>query len=413
MSDFCSTPEGAPTSPRKLAKLGLSKDEVHAQNDSDSELTSDSERSAVDSSMDEDEGSVAPHVGRKIVMVTGVAGFIGSNCAERLIARGDIVIGVDEVNDYYDVRIKRANLERLTRISGDSGNFRFYEGDICNVEFITKIFEDEKPRWMLHLAARAGVRPSIDDPFVYIHSNIEATTRLLELSRKNGCEHFVFASSSSVYGGSTKSLFSETDDVSNPVSPYAATKKSCELIGFTYNHLYQLPVAGLRFFTVYGPGGRPDMAPFKFVDRVSRGVEIQQFGDGSSSRDYTFVEDIVDGCLRTLDRPCGYQVYNLGNGEPTRLKDFIDIVQRCTERKAIIKILPDQPGDVPRTCADITKARTMLGYNPSTKFSDGMAKTVEWYKTSYAPKLEADAAKAPASALARPVSTLNFRSEVL
>ena len=151
-------------------------------------------------------------------MVTGVAGFIGSNCAERLIARGDIVIGVDEVNDYYDVRIKRANLERLTRISGDSGNFRFYEGDICNVEFITKIFEDEKPRWMLHLAARAGVRPSIDDPFVYIHSNIEATTRLLELSRKNGCEHFVFASSSSVYGGSTKSLFSETDDVSNPVS---------------------------------------------------------------------------------------------------------------------------------------------------------------------------------------------------
>jgi len=390
-----------------LADVPIEHEEVHA------ELTSDSERSTVESNDGEDEGSIAPHVGRKIVMVTGVAGFIGSNCAERLIARGDIVIGVDEVNDYYDVRIKRANLERLTRISGDSGNFRFYEGDICNVEFITKIFEDEKPRWMLHLAARAGVRPSIDDPFVYIHSNIEATTRLLELSRKNGCEHFVFASSSSVYGGSTKSLFSETDDVSNPVSPYAATKKSCELIGFTYNHLYQLPVAGLRFFTVYGPGGRPDMAPFKFVDRVSRGVEIQQFGDGSSSRDYTFVDDIVDGCLRTLDRPCGYQVYNLGNGEPTRLKDFIDIVQRCTERKAIIKILPDQPGDVPRTCADITKARTLLGYNPSTKFSDGMAKTVEWYKTSYAPKLEADAAKAPASALARPVSTLNFRSEVL
>ena len=389
-----------------LADVPIEHEEVHA------ELTSDSERSTVESNDGEDEGSIAPHVGRKIVMVTGVAGFIGSNCAERLIARGDIVIGVDEVNDYYDVRIKRANLERLTRISGDSGNFRFYEGDLCNVEFITKIFEDEKPRWMLHLAARAGVRPSIDDPFVYIHSNIEATTRLLELSRKNGCEHFVFASSSSVYGGSTKSLFSETDDVSNPVSPYAATKKSCELIGFTYNHLYELPVAGLRFFTVYGPGGRPDMAPFKFVDRVSRGVEIQQFGDGSSSRDYTYIDDIVDGCLRTLDRPSGYQVYNLGNGEPTRLKDFIDIVQRCTERKAIIKILPDQPGDVPRTCADITKARSMLGYNPRTKFADGIAKTVAWYMEQYAPRKEEEGGGG-APALARPTSMLSFRSELL
>jgi len=371
-------------------------------------VTSDSEFSLPTDDEDDDEGSIERHVGKKIVMVTGVAGFIGSHCAERLLARGDIVIGVDEVNEYYDVRIKRANLARLERLAGESGAFRFYEGDICDVPFITKIFEDEKPKWMLHLAARAGVRPSIEDPFVYIHSNIEATTRLLELSRAHGCEHFVFASSSSVYGGSMKTLFSETDDVSTPVSPYAATKKSCELIGFTYNHLYQLPVAGLRFFTVYGPGGRPDMAPFKFVDRVMTGKEIQQFGDGSSSRDYTFIDDIVDGCIRTLDRPSGYQVYNLGNGEPTRLKDFIDIVQRCCERKAIIKILPDQPGDVPRTCADITKARTLLGYNPRTKFADGIAKTVEWYKNHY--QVEADA-KPPT--LTRPVSTMSFRSELL
>ena len=354
----------------------------------DCEAVSESDYSIVESSDGDEEGSIAPHVGSKIVMVTGVAGFIGSNCAEKLIARGDIVIGIDEVNDYYDVRIKRANIERLERLTNYTGTFRFFEGDICNTEFITKIFEEENPRWILHLAARAGVRPSIDDPFVYIHSNIEATTRLLELSRKHRCEHFVFASSSSVYGGSRKSLFSESDDVSNPVSPYAATKKSCELIGFTYNHLYQLPVAGLRFFTVYGPGCRPDMAPFKFIDRVSRGLEIQQFGDGSSSRDYTFVEDIVDGCLRALDRPHGYQIYNLGNGDPTCLKDFIDIVERCTERKAVIKILPDQPGDVPRTCADITKASTLLGYKPRTKFADGIAKTVEWYNKNYNANIE-------------------------
>ena len=376
--------------------------------------SSDSEQHKDDGdedSDDEDEGSVEPHIGRKVVMVTGVAGFIGSHCAERLLARGDVVIGVDEVNDYYDVRLKRANLARLEALAGANENFKFFEGDICDTEFITRIFETEQPRWMLHLAARAGVRPSIEDPFVYIHSNIEATTRLLELARVHGCEHFVFASSSSVYGGSQKSLFSESDDVSNPVSPYAATKKSCELIGYTYNHLYALPVAGLRFFTVYGPGGRPDMAPFKFVDRISRGAEIQQFGDGSSSRDYTYIDDIVDGCLRTLDRPCGYQVYNLGNGEPTRLRDFIEIVQRNLKRQAIIKVLPDQPGDVPRTCADITKARTLLGYSPKTKFADGMAKTVSWYQTEFAPRQEQDGEDG--KTMVRATSTISFRSELI
>ena len=368
------------------AAVAPSSDELSpasAAADGASSCTDDDDESDDDA---DDEGAVAPHVGRKVVMVTGVAGFIGSHCAEALLARGDIVIGVDEVNDYYDVRLKRANLARLEALVGANENFRFFEGDLCDTEFITRIFDAERPRWMLHLAARAGVRPSIDDPFVYIHSNVEATTRLLELARARGCEHFVFASSSSVYGGSQKALFSESDDVSTPVSPYAATKKTCELLGHTYNHLYGLPVAGLRFFTVYGPGGRPDMAPFKFVDRVARGAEIQQFGDGSSSRDYTFVDDIVDGCLRTLDRPCGYQIYNLGNGEPTRLRDFIEIVQRNLQRQAIIKVLPDQPGDVPRTCADISKARALLGYQPKTKFADGMAKTVAWYQSEFAPQ---------------------------
>merc|ERR1719152_84526 len=260
---------------------------------------------------------------------------------------------------------------------------RIYEGDCADEDFITSVWLKEMPRHVIHLVARAGVRPSIRDPFVYIHSNVDATTRLLELARTHGNDSFVFASSSSVYGGSKKSLFSEKDIVDFPVSPYAATKKACELIAYTYHHLYGMNIAGLRFFTVYGPRGRPDMAPFKFVDRVSRGLEIQQYGDGSSSRDYTYIDDIVDGCIRTLDRPCGYQVYNLGNGEPTRLKDFIDIVQRCVERPAIIKVLPDQPGDVPRTCADITKARSMLGYNPRTKFADGMAKTCDWYRDHY------------------------------
>lgn len=332
---------------------------------------------------------IAPHKQRKVVLVTGAAGFIGSNCAIELIKRGDTVIGIDEVNDYYDVDKKAYNLKRV-RSAGDEKSFTFYRGDICDAELLTKIFAEHKPQWILHLAARAGVRPSIDDPFVYIHSNVEGTTRLLAEAAKNDVKHFVFASSSSVYGGSKKTLFSEDDDVSNPVSPYAATKKACELLGSTYNHLYSLPVAGLRFFTVYGPNGRPDMAAYKFVDRVSRGDELYQFGDGSTSRDYTYIADIVDGCLRTLDRPNGFQVYNLGNGSPVKLKDFIKLVEDTVGQKANIKILPEQPGDVPRTCADISKAKEMLGYNPSTSFKEGIKKTVQWYDAYHADMSDSD-----------------------
>jgi len=323
-----------------------------------------------------------PAASFKTVLVTGAAGFIGSHVAEVLLARGDRVIAVDEVNDYYDVRIKRANIQALaTRFSVDQ--FCFYEGDLCDEAFIGQIFERERPRWVVHLAARAGVRPSIQDPFVYIQSNVVATTRLLELARTYGNEHFVFASSSSVYGGSKQSLFSETDVVDYPVSPYAATKKSCELMGYTYHHLYGLHVAGLRFFTVYGPRGRPDMAPFKFVDRVVRGAEIQQYGDGSSSRDYTYIDDIVDGVVRSLDRPLGYQIYNLGNGNPVGLRDFIRIVEESTGKKATIRILPDQPGDVPRTAANINKARQLLGYEPKVPFREGIERLVKWYTTEY------------------------------
>ncbi|CAB1118912.1 unnamed protein product [Ectocarpus sp. CCAP 1310/34] len=322
---------------------------------------------------------VPPHTGKKTVLVTGAAGFIGSWVADTLLARGDDVVIVDEVNSYYDVRTKRSNIAMLLEKYGPN-RVKFFEGDLCDAPFITRIFETEGVEWVVHMAARAGVRPSIEDPFVYVHSNVEATTRLLELSRLHGVKSFVFASSSSVYGGSQKEVFSEKDVVDFPVSPYAATKKSCELMAHTYSHLYGLNIAGLRFFTVYGPRGRPDMAPYKFIDLVARGQEIMQFGDGSTSRDYTYISDIVDGVVRSLDRPAGYQIYNLGNGSPVSLSSFIKLVEKSVGTPAKIRVCPEQPGDVPRTCADISKARAMLGYNPSVAFADGIGKTVDWYQ---------------------------------
>ena len=319
---------------------------------------------------------------RKKVLITGGAGFIGSHVAEALLKRGDEIIIVDEINDYYDIRLKNNNIDRIKEKS-NSENLRFYKGDICDESFISFVFDKEKPEWIVHLAARAGVRPSIEDPFIYIHSNIQATTRLLELARKHGNKHFVFASSSSVYGGSKKEVFVESDAVEHPVSPYAATKKSCELMSHTYHHIYGMNISGLRFFTVYGPRGRPDMAPFKFVDRVSKGIEIQQFGDGTSSRDYTYIDDVVDGVIRCLDRPLGYQIYNLGNGNPISLKQFIKMIECTTGKKAIIKVLNEQPGDVPRTAADINKANKLLGYNPKVSLNEGIERLVKWYNTDF------------------------------
>lgn len=329
---------------------------------------------------------VEPHIGYKKVLVTGGAGFIGSNVAELLLSRGDDVVIVDEMNDYYDVNIKEANLRLLQESFPEEGRVKIYRGDICDEDLMERIFETEQPKWVCHMAARAGVRPSIQDPFVYIHSNIKGTTQLMELSHKYGVENFVFASSSSVYGGSKSTFFSEEENVDNPVSPYAASKKACELLAYTYHHLYKLNISGLRFFTVYGPRGRPDMAPFKFIDRVSRGVEMQQFGDGSSSRDYTYISDICDGVVRAIDRRHKYEVFNLGKGEGTSLKEFIDLVQKHVGKKAIIKILPDQPGDVPYTCADVAKAYEYLGYRSTVSFEEGIRRTALWYKTAYQKK---------------------------
>merc|ERR1711935_590975 len=282
-----------------------------------------------------------------------------------------------------DVNIKESNLRLLQESYPEDGRLKIYRGDICDEDLMEHIFEKERPKWICHMAARAGVRPSIQDPYIYIHSNIKGTTHLMELSHKYGVKNFVFASSSSVYGGSKSSYFSESENVDNPVSPYAASKKACELLAYTYHHLYNLNISALRFFTVYGPRGRPDMAPFKFIDRISRGVQIQQFGDGSSSRDYTYISDIVDGVVRAIDRRHKYEVFNLGKGSGTSLKDFINLVQKHTAKSAIINVMPDQPGDVPYTCADVNKANKLLGYESKISFEEGIRRTVAWYNQAH------------------------------
>lgn len=370
----------------------------------------DSESSVTTSESWDDEQHVEPHVGYKKVLVTGGAGFIGSHVADYLLARGDDVVIVDEMNDYYDTRIKESNLKLLLTKYG-AGRVSVHRGDICDEAFMLDVFETTKPEWVCHMAARAGVRPSIQDPFIYIHSNIKATTHLMELSHKFGVKNFVFASSSSVYGGSKSTFFSEDEAVDNPVSPYAATKKACELLAYTYHHLYKLNVTGLRFFTVYGPRGRPDMAPFKFIDRVSRGVEIQQFGDGSSSRDYTYIDDIVDGIVRSIDRPHGYEIFNLGKGAGTSLKEFIDLVQKHVGKKAKIRVMPDQPGDVPYTCADVRKAERMLGYVSKTTFEEGIEKTAKWYQDEYQAATVDYCPETQANGLGRSPSLVNLQSQ--
>ena len=362
-------------SPPRLSE-DIGADIINKRNQSSDDLSSSLSRSRNVSVANFDDSQT------KTVLVTGVAGFIGSHVADFLLSRGDFVIAVDELNDYYDVKLKEANLLYLKKKHGNK--IKIYKGDICDVSFINPIFEVEKPSFVCHLAARAGVRPSIVDPYVYVHSNIEGTTRLLDLSRIHGIYNFVYASSSSVYGSSTSELLSEKDVVETPVSPYAATKKACELLAYTWHHLYGMNCTGLRFFTVYGPRGRPDMAPFKFIDRIFNELPIQQYGDGSTSRDYTYIDDIVDGVVRAIDRPLGYQVINLGNGRPFLLRNFIKLVEECVGKAAIIEILPEQPGDVERTCADITKAKSLLGYSPKVTFEDGISRTADWYKQAHA-----------------------------
>lgn len=312
----------------------------------------------------------------KIVLVTGCAGFIGSHVAEELLKRGDSVIGIDEVNDYYNIKQKKENLKILEKYE----NFKFFKKNLAEFKDIKQIFEGENIDYIAHLAARAGVRPSIDNPFIYEESNVKATLNLLELGKIFGIKNFVLTSSSSVYGNQQKVPFSEKDVVDTPISPYAATKKSCELIAYTYYHLHKLNVNVIRPFTIYGPRSRPDMAPFLFTKWISSGEKIKKFGDGTTQRDYTYIDDFVEGFISALDTPLGFEIFNLGNKTPVSLNKFIETIENITDKKAKIEHLPMQPGDVDKTYADISKAEKLLGYNPKTSIEEGLEKLWVWYK---------------------------------
>lgn len=320
------------------------------------------------------------------VLVTGVAGFIGSTLTETLIARGDTVVGVDNFNSFYDPAIKEANVREIEAKSGPN-RFRLVRADIVRDQpALSAIFEHEatRPDVICHLAAWAGVRPSIADPLMYQQTNVEGTLRLLELARKHRVKPFVFASSSSVYGARRKVPFSEDDRVDDPISPYAATKKAGELLGYTYHYVHGLRFLALRFFTVYGPRQRPEMAIHLFARRILDGEPIVIHGDGSSSRDYTYVDDCIRGVVAAIDRAHqieGYRIYNLGCSDTVTLSRLVELLERATGRKAEVRYADDQVGDVPVTYADISRARSELGYQPSTKISEGIEKFVAWLES--------------------------------
>lgn len=331
------------------------------------------------------------------VLLTGAAGFIGMHVALRLLERGDEVVGLDNLNDYYDVRLKEARLARLTPAAG----FRFVKMAVEDRDGMAKLFEAERFDRVVHLAAQAGVRYSLQNPNAYIDANIVGFMNVLEGCRHSAVKHLVYASSSSVYGGNTKMPFSEADSVDHPVSLYAATKKANELMAHTYSHLYDLPTTGLRFFTVYGPWGRPDMALFLFTKAMIEGRPIDVFNHGDMQRDFTYIDDIVEGVIRTLDRvaepdaafdgdhphpghsKAPFRVFNIGNQGPVPLMDFIRAIEKALGITAQKNLLPMQPGDVPATYADVSELTTWTGFSPSTAIDDGVARFVAWYRDYY------------------------------
>lgn len=309
------------------------------------------------------------------ILITGSAGFIGSHLTDSLLCDGHTVIGVDNLNDYYNPKWK---LENISRLRNDK--YIFIKEDILNKDNLDTIFKKYKPDIIIHLAARAGVRPSITDPHLYQKVNIEGTLNLLELSRKYDIKKFIFASSSSVYGNQEKVPFSESDNVMNPISPYAATKLSTELLAYTYSHLHKFSTIGLRFFTVYGPFGRPDMAPYMFTESIIKGKTISKYGNGETSRDYTYIDDIVSGIKATISFKCDFEIFNLGNNTPITLNKFIHTLENIIGKKAIIETKVIPLGDVNKTYADISKAAKHLGYIPKTSFESGLTKLVAWYR---------------------------------
>ena len=312
------------------------------------------------------------------ILVTGGAGFIGSHLSEALLRQGHVVSIIDELNDFYAPALKRLNLEAISKL----GAVEFMEGDICDGEGTYEFLKRNPPDAVVHLAARAGVRPSLQQPFLYERTNVLGTLTLLENCRRLGITKFVFASSSSIYGISNTVPFREDDPNCLPISIYAATKLAGEKLCYTYSHLYGIRAVCLRFFTVYGPRQRPDLAIRKFTEMIDAGKPIPVFGDGSSGRDYTFVADTVQGILGALRYESGFDVFNLGNSAPVKLTDMIAAIEKAVGRKAVINWQPDQPGDVPITFADISKAREKLGYAPGTSFEEGIVKFVEWFRTA-------------------------------
>jgi UDP-glucuronate 4-epimerase len=312
------------------------------------------------------------------VLVTGGAGFIGSHLCDRLLRDGHGVAVLDDLNDFYSPAAKRTNLEVIAQ----SGPVEFYCGDIVDDDFVAQTFRASRPQAVIHLAARAGVRPSLEQPILYARVNVQGTVTLLEACRKFDVPKFVFASSSSIYGIANRVPFSEEDSLNMPVSPYAATKIAGEKFAFTYAHLYGLRVVCLRFFTVFGPRQRPDLAIRKFTTMIDHDQPIPVFGDGTSGRDYTFVDDTVQGVIGALAYDCPFDVFNLGNSHPVQLIDLIRTIETALGKKAKIQWLGDQPGDVPITYADISKAQRILGYHPETSFKVGIDSFVEWYLTN-------------------------------
>lgn len=310
------------------------------------------------------------------ILVTGGAGFIGSHLTRRLLERGDRVTVLDDFNDFYDPARKRANVAPfLTR-----SDYELVEGDIRDADLVDSLFQRGSFDIVVHLAARAGVRPSLQEPILYEETNCIGTLRLLEAARRWGPEIFIFGSSSSVYGINEKVPFSETDEINQPISPYATTKRTGELLCYNYTHLYGMRTACLRFFTVYGPAQRPEMAIHKFTDLLARGQAVTMFGDGASRRDYTYIDDIVDGIVASMDLAPSFEILNLGGADTTSLSDLIHWIAEELGVEPNIETLPDQPGDVPITYADVTKATEMLGYSPKVPIREGLKRFVSWYR---------------------------------
>lgn len=312
------------------------------------------------------------------ILVTGAAGFIGMHCAARLLERGAQVVGIDNLSPYYSVQLKKDRLARLQH-----AQFSFTQLDVADAGALSKLFESHKPDRVLHLAAQAGVRYSLENPAAYVDTNLVGFANLLECCRRHPPQHLVFASSSSVYGTNTELPWSESQNVDHPVSLYAATKKSNELLAHSYSHLYGLNATGLRYFTVYGPWGRPDMSAMIFARAIVRGEPISVFNHGDMQRDFTYIDDIVEGTLRVLERPARYAVYNIGNHQPVRLLDFIATLERVLGKKARLEMKPMQPGDVKATYADTRALQKAVGFAPSTPLETGLARFAEWFRSYY------------------------------